>query len=207
MAYVYKITNIINNKIYIGKTYLTIEERWKQHIKDSIKDSEEKRPLYSAMKKYGIENFLIEQIEETDNPEEREKYWIEFYDSFHNGYNATIGGDGRPYIDYDLVVKTYQILQNQKETAKKLNIDEGTVHKILKEKNIPIIKNIPNSKKIAQFDLEGNFIESFISAGEAGRKIISLNLSKANSNSVGNRIRECANGQTKTAYGFIWKFI
>ena len=208
MAYIYKITNRINKKGYIGKTYTSVEQRWKERLQDYNKIRCEKRPLYSAMNKYGIENFSIEQIEETSFPEEREKYWIEKYGSFHNGYNATLGGDGKPYIDYDLVVATYNILQNQKHVAEKLNINEKTVHKILKEKEVNIIKNVPNSKKIAQYDLNGNFIESFISAGEAGRKIISVGLSKAkNSNSVGNRIRDCANGQSKTAYGFVWKFI
>lgn len=66
--------------------------------------------MYRAIEKYGIDNFSIYTIEETNNPEEREKYWIEYYGSFKNGYNATIGGDGRPYIDYDLVVATYREL-------------------------------------------------------------------------------------------------
>ena len=61
------------------------------------------------MRKYGIEHFHIELIEETDNPEEREIYWIEKKQSFKNGYNATIGGDGRKYIDYDLVIATYPV--------------------------------------------------------------------------------------------------
>lgn len=60
------------------------------------------------MRKYGIEHFHIEQIEETDKPEEREIYWINFYNSYKNGYNATLGGDGKKYIDYDLVCKVYQ---------------------------------------------------------------------------------------------------
>ena len=72
------------------------------------KERNEKRPLYSAMNKYGVENFTVETIEETDNPEEREKYWIEYYGSFKNGYNATMGGDGKKYIDYDLVIATYK---------------------------------------------------------------------------------------------------
>ena len=59
------------------------------------------------MRKYGIEHFHIELIEETDNPEEREVYWIEQKQSFKYGYNATMGGDGQKYIDYDLVVATY----------------------------------------------------------------------------------------------------
>lgn len=63
------------------------------------------------MRKYGAENFTIEEIEKTDNPEDRERYWIEYFSSFKNGYNATIGGDGRPYIDYDLVVATYKELK------------------------------------------------------------------------------------------------
>ena len=73
------------------------------------------------MKKYGKENFHIELIEETNNPEDREKYWIEYFSSFKNGYNATLGGDGKPYLDYDLVIATYKELKNETETAKKLN--------------------------------------------------------------------------------------
>ena len=73
MAYIYKITNDINNKIYIGKTNFSIEKRWKEHLKTYKRENIEKRPLYNAMNKYGIEHFHIEQIEETDNPEEREK--------------------------------------------------------------------------------------------------------------------------------------
>ena len=56
------------------------------------------------MRKYGIEHFHIELIEETDNPEEREVFWIENKRSFKNGYNATVGGDGKKYIDYDIII-------------------------------------------------------------------------------------------------------
>lgn len=50
MAFIYKITNKINGKIYIGKTLKTIEGRWKEHLKDYKRPRFEKRPLYSAMK-------------------------------------------------------------------------------------------------------------------------------------------------------------
>ena len=98
MPYIYKITNNLNGKIYIGKTNFTIEKRWKEHCQDYQKDCLNKRPLYSAMKKYGIENFFIEEVERLETPqqaEEREKYWIEYYGSFKYGYNATKGGDGK----------------------------------------------------------------------------------------------------------------
>ena len=55
MAYIYKITNDINDKIYIGKTNFSIEKRFQEHCKDAFRKRNEKRPLYNAMKKYGIE--------------------------------------------------------------------------------------------------------------------------------------------------------
>ena len=63
MAYIYQITNKINNKIYIGKTEFSIEKRFKEHCKDAYDNKKEKRPLYAAMRKYGIENFEISLIE------------------------------------------------------------------------------------------------------------------------------------------------
>ena len=97
--------------------------------------------MYRAINKYGIENFSIETLEETENPEEREKYWIEYFGSFKNGYNATIGGDGKPYIDRDLVVATYNEVLNCREVARRLNISKDSVSNILKERNVEIISS------------------------------------------------------------------
>ena len=74
MAFIYKITNDINDKIYVGKTEFSIEKRFAEHCKDAFKRTEEHRPLYNAMRKYGIEHFHAELIEETNSPEEREIY-------------------------------------------------------------------------------------------------------------------------------------
>jgi group I intron endonuclease len=65
MGYIYIIRNKINDKVYIGKTDLDINKRFKEHIKDSRRRRCEKRPLYSAMRKYGCEHFYVELIEET----------------------------------------------------------------------------------------------------------------------------------------------
>ena len=46
-------------------------------------------------------------VEETENLNEREKYWINYYNSYHNGYNATFGGEGSCIYDYNLIVKLY----------------------------------------------------------------------------------------------------
>ena len=106
MAYIYKITNTINNKLYIGKTVNTIEKRFNQHKNESKTERSKKRPLYRAINKYGIENFEIEIIEECnyDILNEREIYWINYYDTYNNGYNATLGGDGTITIDYKKVL-------------------------------------------------------------------------------------------------------
>ena len=211
MAYIYQITNDVNQKIYIGKTENSIEKRFKEHCWDASRERNEKRPLYNAMRKYGVEHFHIELIEETNNPEEREVYWIEKKQSFKNGYNATIGGDGRKYIDYDLVVKTYQDLQNIKLVAKQLHHDESTISKILKEKNIDIKSSIEwmrenRGKKVGQYDLNDNFIQSFDSRGLASKYLINNHYTTSVAiDAVAGRIGQVCNGKRKTAYGFKWK--
>lgn len=117
MAYIYQITNDINNKIYIGKTEFSIEKRFKEHCSDAFRRRYEKRPLYSAMRKYGIEHFHIELLEETKTPEEREIYWIKKKGSYKNGYNETFGGEGESSVDIDLLKSLYYSGKNFKEIA------------------------------------------------------------------------------------------
>ena len=214
MAYIYKITNDINQKIYIGKTEFSIEKRFKEHCSDAFKDRNEKRSLYAAMRKYGIENFHIELVEETDNPEERETYWIEYYGSFKNGYNLTLGGDGKKYIDYDLVVKTYQEIQNIRETARILKIDEGHASKILKIKNIStktsqeILKE-QTQKPVGMIDLNNNnLLNSFSSLADAAKYLIENNkTTSTNFKGIASHIGKVCNGKRGTAYGYKWKFL
>lgn len=161
------------------------------------------------MKKYGIEHFHIELVEETDNPNEREIFWIEYFGSFKNGYNATKGGDGVAYIDYDLVVATYKELKFIKDTADKLNIDTKTVRAILdarKESRIyssSQASRIKTGKVINQYNLEGEFLQSFPSAKAAAES-----LGKVTSTSKGatSHITDVCRGKRKTAYGYIWHF-
>jgi hypothetical protein len=208
MAYIYQITNDINGKIYVGKTERSIEERFKEHCKDSKRREFEKRPLYRAMNKYGTEHFHIELLEETDKPEEREIYWIEQKRSFKNGYNATLGGEGTRYIDYDLVIATYKEVQNQNEVARRLNISSDTVHSVLKNNHIDTIPSstaaaVATGKIVNQYDLQGNYIQSFLSSKAAAE---SLGKITATSNGASSHISEVCRGKRKTAYGFIWKF-
>ena len=211
MAYIYQITNQINGKIYIGKTEFSIEKRFKEHCDDAYRESKEKRPLYAAMRKYGIENFRIELLEETDSPEEREMYWIEQKQSFKNGYNATMGGDGKKYIDYDLVVETYKQLSNKEAVAKILGIHSKTVKYILEIKNIPTVDSNDiminqYGKIVNMYDLSHKYIQSFSTLHDAARYMINNHLTNCKLSTIITHISEVCRGKRKTAAGFIWEF-
>jgi group I intron endonuclease len=211
MAYIYKITNDINNRVYIGKTENSIEQRFKEHCREYKRERAEARPLYRAMNKYGIEHFHIEPIEETDKPEEREKYWIEYFNSYHDGYNATLGGDGKAYLDRELLINTYLKKQNVAETAKILGVDAGHLREILKSNNIEIkssqeIAKEKFSKKIAMYDLEGNLLKNFSSLTEAAEYIQIKQNKTTDIKGISVHIRQVAQGKRKTAYGFTWKY-
>ena len=214
MAYIYKITNLINNKIYIGKTLQTIEKRFKEHCKDYLKREEEKRPLYSAMKKYGINNFKIEQVEECDENliDERERYWIEYYDSFKNGYNATLGGDGKAYVNRQLVINTYNETQNCAKTAELCKIHITTVYKILEENNIQRkssqqIAKETLSKAIFMLNLQNEKLLSFESMTEAAQYLKDNNKAKGDIKGIRSHIRDVCKGKRQTAYGYKWKWL
>lgn len=213
MASIYKITNVINGKSYIGKTLSSIENRWKEHCSDSKKRKNEKRPLYSAMNKYGIENFKIEQIEEcSDNiVDEREVYWIEYYQTFKQGYNATKGGDGKHYLDYDLICEVYNQTQNMKETAQICGCHPDSVNNILMERKIQktttqeIIRK-RDSKMINQYDLADSYLRTFLSLIDAARYLKEMNLANGAEQGIASHIRDVALGRRKSAYKFHWKF-
>ena len=211
MAYIYKIINDINQKIYIGKTEFSIEKRFKEHCADAFRDRNEKRPLYAAMCKYGIEHFHIEQIEETNNPEERESYWIEYFRSFKNGYNATIGGNGKKYIDYDLVISTYKELGYVDQVAKKLNISVDQTSKILHQNNIQVLSGQEAIQKrygkiTNMYDLSDNFLCSFPSTHKAVKYMIENHLTNCKHSTIKQHIHEVCIGKRKTAAKFKWKY-
>lgn len=160
------------------------------------------------MRKYGIEHFHVSLIEETDNPDEREVYWIEQKQSFKYGYNATLGGDGTHYLDYDLVVSVYQQTFNQAETARRLNCSTDSVKNILTQRQVEIISSCDNqkSKVVEQFNKQGEFIQSFAGLKIAARYLKDNNYAKGEERGVASHIREAAQGKRKTAYGFKWKF-
>ena len=94
---VYKITNTLNNKAYVGQSQYSLNERWSKHKSDA-KRSDKNTHFYKAIRKYGTDCWKLEVLEEVENVKllnEAEMKWIEYYDTFNRdkGYNSTKGGE------------------------------------------------------------------------------------------------------------------
>lgn len=210
MPYIYKITNQINKKMYIGKTSSTIKQRFQQHIVDSKKERYNKRPLYDAFKKYGVKNFIIEEIEEVENDEiacEREIYWINYYRTYigfddSNGYNATLGGDSRRLYDYKELAEKYKELGTLEGVANFYNCDRKTIKNALMEYNIPLNKNNKlSSKAIKRINPKTGEEKIYASAIEAAKDFPNKAIETARKN-----ISRALNHKG-IAYGFKWIFL
>lgn len=207
MAYIYKISNRINDKVYIGKTLDTIENRWKRHLCDSRNKRFQNIPLYKVMNGIGAKCFYIEAIEICDDIDanNREIFWIKHYDSYNNGYNATLGGEGRHHIDYDVVIELYAKLKNQRKVARHLGISDESVSKALVQKGIQSptkieVSKMVCSKRINQYTIDNEYIASYDSIADAGRSLGCESKKKNIAKALSNKTKR------KTAYGYIWRF-
>ena len=204
---IYKITNKINGKSYIGLSS-NIEERFKKH-----RQMQGEKVLYSAFKKYGIENFDFSILEycSLEQLAGREKYWIAYYDTYNNGYNATLGGDGQCLIDHQLVIEDFLHTQCCKTTAHNLGISQHSVGQILTTNDIKHRSFIEcgglNKKRVGQFSKTGEFIQEFASQEEAAEYLISIGKTKASINTIRGHIGQNCAGKEKTSYGFVWKWL
>lgn len=96
MGVIYLITNTVNDMKYVGQTRRDADKRFKEHCAIA-ENTNRNLHLYNAMRKYGIDKFTFEILEsgiDECNLDDREKYYIDKYDTFNNGYNYTEGGGG-----------------------------------------------------------------------------------------------------------------
>ena len=206
MAFIYKITNDVNGKVYIGKTIKNVEKRWKEHVKDSKRERCKDRPLYRAINKYGVEHFSIEAIEHCtdENASEREQYWIGYYESFRYGYNATIGGDGKIYVNRALIILLWLANKNIKFINWFTGYANHTIRRVLNSAGISKEDIAKRARKIAQksvdmFSLDGTYIRTFCSITEASNCF-------ENKISMINHITDVCKGRRGTAGGYKWSY-
>lgn len=146
-GFIYKITNRVNGKVYIGQTRFTVEHRFKQHLKN-YNVEHRTQPLYMAFAKYGIENFKVSTLEECpiNKLDEKEIFWIAKYDSFKNGYNATLGGSkGCKYFwtdnQYEEIRSMYLSGFTSQKIAEQFEVSAYTIIGILKSMGVKIKGN------------------------------------------------------------------
>ena len=158
-------------------------------------------PIHKAMLKYGIDSFSITQIEECDNEKlnEREQYWIAYYDTYKNGYNATLGGDGAIKFNQEQMAE----LWNEGKTVAKIcdltGAERHTVSKILNLYGITTQqqKERSSGRPVLQYTLDGNFIKRYSSLTLATQSMGKDNISN---------IRSCCNKIGTSAYNYLWKY-
>lgn len=118
---IYKITNILNGKLYIGQTTKTLDQRIQTHRNSMV--SMVDTHLYNAMRKYGWDNFKFEEIataQDKGTLDELEAYFINMYDTIRNGYNMAPGGVYNPMSSEVVAEKHHQKMRTP-EARKKIS--------------------------------------------------------------------------------------
>ena len=205
MASIYKITNLINGKVYIGQTIQNVQNRWRQHVQDAY-ENQKCLHLCSAIVKYGKENFSVEEIEKCSQEllDEREIYWIKEYNSQSEGYNITAGGKGtNREISQEELEHLWDQGLSTDEIAEKVNCTRQWVRLRLKEykKYDPDEGRARGAKRmgkakghcVQQYDNDGNFIKEYPSIKQATEET-----------GINNISRSCKNGMR--AGGYYWKY-
>nr|UWI13312.1 MAG: GIY-YIG catalytic domain protein [Bacteriophage sp.] len=173
---VYKITNKITGKVYIGITNQGAGARYRHHWYEARIG--EPAPIHRSMAKYGEENFTLEIIDFADTYEElkeKEKYWIKQYDSMNRekGYNLTEGGDGtfgRMHSEETKdKIRQKAIGRKVSEETKKKMSEAQKKYKDAHKAHADAIR-VLNQKAVVAYDLEGNIVEEFNTTKECAEK-------------------------------------
>ena len=217
---IYKIENKIDGKIYVGQTQRTLEERMKEHLKKSC-------TVYGnsyidrAIKKYGIEIFSVEIVEECetlDELNEREIFWIKFYNCKKpNGYNLTDGGEGtsghivteetRKKISESHKGKNGRICSKETKAkismANKGRIVSPEVRAILSAKHKG--KKLSDSTKAKMAKSKKN--KRIVRCIETGKIFESISTAAKWTNITSSTLSNALAGRILTAGGYHWEFV
>jgi group I intron endonuclease len=194
---IYKITNPIG-EIYVGCSH-NIHVRWLNY-KNSSKTTKQPK-LDKSFKTYGFENHTFEIIEDINNLlSHREKYWIEFYNSYKSGLNSNPGGGGVEAHNKNtkkLISEKGKLNIGKRKNSHwkgKKRSDKTKIKMSQSKKGKP---NPLNAKSILQYDKQGIFIQEYFSIEEAAKHI------NGNPTAINNALRK---GKNYTSCGFIWRY-
>lgn len=197
---IYKATNLVNGKIYIGKTSRKLEVRIKEHVYRANKGVG-KSAFAQALVKYGENNFnwcVIDEAYSLDELNDKEVFWIEFYNSyrannFQKGYNLTVGGEGvigykytnddREKIRLSRIGKNHSDETRVKIRLSNIGLQSGNKHPMFGKKFSP-----ERCEKISKKLMNHNVSEETrrkLSKAHAGKKLSSEHVEKMRKNFTG----------------------
>lgn len=162
-----------NGKIYVGQTSGIIERRWNSHLLDA-KHGDNQPKLNRAIRKYGSQSFKVICLEKVSNAmlNEREIFWIAKLNTYKNGYNCTLGGEGQPKYDKDYICGLWDSGLSFKEIASKVGCTRHHVYEVLQghdgySKEESKLRGAHNRRQVCQYGLNGEYIQTFESIAEA----------------------------------------
>lgn len=207
---IYRATNLVNGKTYIGQTKRTLKERKYDHIRVANKNGDYNPLISKSIRKYGEDNFnwsIIDEADTLDELNEKEVYWIRYYNSFIgfencNGYNMTLGGDGtlgRILTEEQkraIGDKQFGELNHMYGKTGELNHMYGRVGELS-----PMFgmsgELSPTSIPVVRISLDGKLIDRFSNAIDGAKSMGNLN---------GSGITKACKGQSRHCKGYIWLY-
>lgn len=227
-GFIYSIKNQINQKIYIGQTIRDIQSRIANHKSTANKRPYKSKWLYQDVQKYGWDSFEISMVRKIESPnkvelkeelDKAEKIYIQKLNTIYpHGYNINIGGSDAPIKEVPVyqfdkqgnLLKRYKSITN---ASKSIDISRICIHDCCNGKQasaggyiwswnnkVPKTSIKIKQRCVGVFDLNNNLLNKFNSPKDAAIEIFN------NTNKISG-ISKCLSNRTKTAYGFIWKYI
>jgi len=195
---VYKITNLINGKIYIGSSF-DMGKRWNRHLNELKSNKHHSQKLQRAFNKYGVNNFIFEELElcGKENLNEVEQFWLDKFDSYNQGYNCSPNVK-KPMLGKNHSNETKKIMSSKRlgkilseETREKLSLSNkgkkydiyteernNKISESLKGRQSPILGKKRSQqfkekhyKKIKQFTKDGVYIKTWDSISECANHL------------------------------------
>lgn len=209
---IYKATNLVNGDMYIGLTTKKFRVRQVKHLSLVRKPRKNDSNAYfhNAIRKYGADNFKWEIIDiapEADEESmlmylsEREKFWIEFYDTYNNGYNLTKGGQGT-LGRYHTDESKSKISKAKKGVSVHTEESKRKLSEASSGENHPFwgkfSKDAPRKRNVIQLTLEGEYVATYPTIKDAHKVF--------NQDGDGASIVQCCKGKYNSIFGFRWMY-
>ena len=180
-----------------------------QHLYKATSDYDPSNRFHNAIRKYGFQDFVFQIIEDgitsNDLLDEREKYWINHYNSYYDGYNSTLGGEFGLRRDDLVIAALFHDGYTTKEICEMTGYDRGTIYSSYKVNGLQEENNkrknektrLRCSERVEQYGLDGKYIKTYESATAAGQEL-------GNQSAISAVCRQ--ENSALSAYGYLFKY-